>query len=343
MNCEMAKDVRCNDLVSRLARSIDDVLSPLISTGTRCALVDFPYHPNVGDSAIWLGETAWLARRDVQIVYCCDTGTYSREKLAATLEDGVILIHGGGNLGDLWQNHQDLRERIIRDFPDRPIIQLPQTIHFRKRKAADDTCKILDAHSNLMILCRDQQSLDFARRHFAARSELCPDMAFALGPLSRVAAPHQDVVWLSRSDEESQALPLPQAVPGVQVLDWLDEPDTPEHDQAHEWRRQICRNPEDWRSVLSSLMASYNSLAAERVRRGRQLLSSGKVVIADRLHGHILCLLQGIPHVVVDNNYGKNRSFYEAWTHSCELTSWANSPTEALVVAQRMLGEFDRC
>jgi exopolysaccharide biosynthesis protein PssK len=37
-------------------------------------------------------------------------------------------------------------------------------------------------------------------------------------------------------------------------------------------------------------------------------------VITDRLHAHILCLLMDIPHVVVDNSYGKVRSFVETWT-----------------------------
>ena len=32
------------------------LLHELITPGSRCALVDFPMHANVGDSAIWLGE-----------------------------------------------------------------------------------------------------------------------------------------------------------------------------------------------------------------------------------------------------------------------------------------------
>jgi pyruvyl transferase EpsO len=37
-------------------------------------------------------------------------------------------------------------------------------------------------------------------------------------------------------------------------------------------------------------------------------------VVTDRLHAHILCLLLGIPHAVLDNSYGKLTRFLDAWT-----------------------------
>ncbi|WP_276524270.1 polysaccharide pyruvyl transferase family protein, partial [Enterobacter hormaechei] len=45
--------------------------------------------------------------------------------------------------------------------------------------------------------------------------------------------------------------------------------------------------------------------ARRRVERGLRLLSRGERIVTDRLHGHILSLLLGIPHVVLDNDYGK--------------------------------------
>src|SRR5690349_9799511 len=118
------------DVVGDLARAIDDRLGRLLAPGTPCALLDFPNHANVGDSAIWLGETARLRRHGVEIVYACDQETYAPERLAARLGDGVILLHGGGNLGDFWIEHQQFRERVIDEFRNNPIIQLPQTIYF---------------------------------------------------------------------------------------------------------------------------------------------------------------------------------------------------------------------
>jgi pyruvyl transferase EpsO len=60
--------------------------------------------------------------------------------------------------------------------------------------------------------------------------------------------------------------------------------------------------------------AWYEAAAKARVLRGCRLLSSGRVVITDRLHAHILCLLLGIPHSVLDNTYGKLGRFLDTWT-----------------------------
>ena len=60
-------------------------------------------------------------------------------------------------------------------------------------------------------------------------------------------------------------------------------------------------------------VGSTESAARARVARGCALLSSGRVVITDRLHAHILSLLLGIPHAVLDNSYGKLGRFLDQW------------------------------
>src|SRR5437870_7742131 len=106
----IASNVPPEYLVSTLGRTLDATLRPILPSGLRCALVGFPNHSNVGDSAIWLGEKAYLRRRGISVAYACDTSTDSQEDLRARVKDGVILLHGGGNLGDLWLDQQHLRE-----------------------------------------------------------------------------------------------------------------------------------------------------------------------------------------------------------------------------------------
>ena len=68
------------------------------------------------------------------IVYTCEIDTYSPGILEAYLVNGIILLQGGGNFGDLWQAHQSFRERVIQDFPHKKIIQLPQSIFFSEEQ-----------------------------------------------------------------------------------------------------------------------------------------------------------------------------------------------------------------
>jgi pyruvyl transferase EpsO len=83
----------------------------------------------------------------------------------------------------------------------------------------------------------------------------------------------------------------------------------------------------------------WDGLARERVDRGCAILSSGKVAITDRLHGHILCLLLSIPHVVLDNSYRKVSSFYETWTEASDLAHWAETPDEAVKLAGELIAK----
>ncbi len=327
-------------IVAHLSEKIEETLRPLLPPGTPCALLDFPNHSNVGDSAIWLGEREWLRRNGLDVVYACDVNTYSREQLTARIGQGVLLLHGGGNLGDLWIEHQRFRERVIQDFPDHRIIQLPQTIHFMDEWGVGEARRVFDAHRGLTLLCRDRPSLDFARREFAAPSRLCPDMAFALGPLDSPGSAVNDIVWLGRTDAEAQGTLLPPLRAGVLRTDWLEEPATPLRDRAQALSRQLEAGPADGGGLRDALTATYDPLARERLLRGCGLLSRGRVVITDRLHGHVLCLLLGIPHVLLENNYGKVRWFSETWTRDCSLACWADSPPEALALAEAMLARL---
>ena len=53
-------------------------------------------------------------------------------------------------------------------------------------------------------------------------------------------------------------------------------------------------------------------------------------MITDRLHAHILSTLLDIPHVALDNDYGKIGSYLAAWTKNYPLVLTASSPQEAM-------------
>ena len=334
-----------HDLVTNLGERIDLVLETHIPPGSRCALVDFENSSNVGDSAIWLGQTSYLRRSNVSVVYACDTDTYSEDRLRTRLADGVILITGGGNMGDLYPAHQRLREQIIERFDHNKIIQLPQTFAFSDRSNLERAKAIFDRHPNLMLLARDKRSLEFARNEFRAASELCPDMAFALGKLSRPVDPDYDVVWLGRSDDESSHASAGAAPDDVFSTDWVEVPPgspRPRLGTRAAFRanslltRLASGHPARARRLSGLLAATFAPLARQRLERGCRLLSRGRVIVTERLHGHILGVLLGIPQVLVGDRYGKLQSFYETWTRDFPLTSWAGSGGEALELARAL-------
>jgi exopolysaccharide biosynthesis predicted pyruvyltransferase EpsI len=316
------------ELINTLRRKVEGALRPFLERRT-VALLDFPAHSNVGDSAIWLGETELLRSLEIRPRYVCDDRTYSRSALADAVRNGVttLLLHGGGNLGDIYTSNQRLRLDVINAFRNCEIIQLPQTLHFDRLETLEETRRVFDRHPNLTLFLRDLRSLEIARREFRAASFLCPDTAFWLGPLKRPATPTQAVVWLARSDGES-AFPADLSR-AVEPVDWLAEETEP-----LVWlQRQLGRSLKYvWNGTLlrRPFAQCCDFVARRRVRRGCRLLSLGKTVVTDRLHGHILCLLLGIPHMLLDNRYGKIRAFHETWTRGSNLAWWCDTPEAAL-------------
>jgi exopolysaccharide biosynthesis predicted pyruvyltransferase EpsI len=321
--------------------NIAEVMKPILPYGTKCALLDFPNHGNVGDSAIWLGEKAYLESVGASVVYASDRASYSKVRLKKRLRGGVVLLHGGGNLGDLWLPAQRFREQVIADFPDRPIIQLPQTIHFQERKNLDRARSVFNSHSQLTLLVRDRPSLEFARNEFRAPSYLCPDMAFMLGDLRRPASGCK-IVLLARTDKESAGYSWPVHGPDLIQADWRSDPRSMIFRANNFLTRQGERKTPILGALAGSLSYAYDAFARHRLVRGCKLLGQGQVVVTDRLHGHILSLLLGIPHILLDNSYGKVRSFYETWTKDCGTAVWATSLERALAAARSLYGEGQR-
>ena len=50
----------------------------------------------------------------------------------------------------------------------------------------------------------------------------------------------------------------------------------------------------------------------------------------------ILSVLLGLPHVLLDNSYGKVRAYYETWSQSLPLAHWAANPEEAFTMAETL-------
>lgn len=311
-------------LASRFASTLDRILPP-----GRLALVDFPDHSNVGDSAIWLGEIAYLRRADRMPAYVSALGDHDDAAMAAAIGGGTILIHGGGNFGTLWPKHEAFRLRMLRRHRDRAIVQMPQSIHYDAPERAEEMAAAIRDHGRFTLLVRDAKSLAFARERFDCVVELCPDAALMLGRLPRPARAVAPVFALLRTDHERANGADAELPPGVIADDWLEE-DKHARDRirmALKLRRLLVRDPQERRLVRQRMLAEW------RVKRGLAMLAQGETVVTDRLHAHILSLLLDIPHVLLDNSYGKVAGFADQWTADYAGLSRATSRESAIDMA----------
>jgi pyruvyl transferase EpsO len=321
-----------------LVERVTSVLQQVIPATEPCALLDHPDHPNVGDSAIWLGERRFLRRQRIEVAYTCSVKTFDEDALRAAMPRGTVLIHGGGNFGTLWPHHQQLRERVLERLRDYRIVQLPQSIHYEDATALRRTARLIERHPAFTLLVRDHNALRIGREELGADTLLCPDAALLLAGTVRCHRPEVDCLVLARTDKERAAQGLEAACQGigmsVAVLDWLDEP----RGWLHRLRdRLVIRSHHPWAHspwFQAAMLLLWDRLAQQRTQRGCRLLSRGRIVITDRLHAHILCTLLGIPHIVLDNNCGKLSGFIRCWTAEHPLCHLVDSVAEATRIAQ---------
>ncbi len=321
--------VTSEELITQLQEKIHEVLAPLVPTSQRFVLLDYPDHANVGDSAIWLGEINYFRNfHKATPAYVCHYQNIDWEQLEHKVGNGTIFLHGGGNFGDIWPQHQQFREEVLTRFPNHAVVQLPQSLHFSNAESLRKAAAIINAHRNFTLLVRDNQSYAIAKENFSCNVQLCPDMAFCIGSLPKPVKPTYSLLLLMRTDHEKSALNqtsihLPE---GTLVADWLED-EAGMHARVR--KQTILRLLPDlgFRALNKHYQREklYRGFAEARLKRGLTLLSSAEYLITDRLHAHILSILINLPHTTLDNNYRKLDNFSDLWTHNLDILSTADS------------------
>jgi exopolysaccharide biosynthesis predicted pyruvyltransferase EpsI len=334
-------------LVTQHSANLFDLTGRLLPKGQPVALVDFPRSANCGDHAIWLGEKALLSALGVSVAYECDAYSYDQAAMASRIGSGVILMHGGGNFGDLYTLYNEFRLRVMEDFPQNKVIVLPQQVTFLSNGYLNRTKALIGNHKDVTLIARGAIAHEFLQQHFGQGAQvlLAPDMAFALGAQDRPCAPAYDVVWIARTDgerahnnEAELAMGLSDAPVGVLDLKGFADGLSIGYKMKHRPGEVLIT---DWYNIdwtpntrRACDQLDFDSQSRIYLSRALSLLSLGRIVVTDRLHGHILCLLLGIPHILLNNNTGKNWNFYDTWTRSSPLGRLAQRPAEAWDLAQ---------
>ena len=177
-------------------------------------------------------------------------------------------------------------------FPDRQIIQFPQSIHYSSPERIEQSKRAIGRHKNFVLLVRDEESKEFSEKHFDCTVRLCPDMAFAIGPLPERAT-QIPVLAMLREDAERVGgtdRTIPSDIP---VEDWITE---------SKRKVDIAKRL----GVASAYLAlkpsevalrRLDAAAHNRFERGISQISRARAIVTDRLHVHICSLLLGRPHV----------------------------------------------
>ena len=304
-------------------------------------LFDVPEHRNIGDQLIWCGEHNFLKQIPHKCLFVSSLGYHRSPKID---KKTIILLHGGGNFGDVWLLHQKFREKIIQEYPKNKIIIFPQSIQFEDKKNIEIAAKIFNAHENITIYARDLFSYELLKEHFTSnRILMVPDMAFSLTLNKKILKKKKKSLILKRIDKELASEIDENQFLNFEVKDW------PTYNIGfveHFKKKYTGLNRRVSEILLDNNIKGLDSFRTfgflpyrkrdDFINIGIIFLSNYDFNISTRLHGHILSLLLGIPSILIDNSYGKNKRFHSTWLSNVENSYFADNIGEAIVIFKKL-------
>lgn len=340
--------------VDAVAEQAKESLRTVLAGADRVGLVNFPFHGNPGDPAIWLGTRALLRELGVRVVHSSAAWGFDPTVARRALGDAPLLLNGGGNLGDLYRGQQQTREEVLRSMRDTRIVQLPQSIRFTDERNAAAFAGLVADHGGVTVMTREHASARRARDLLGVEPVMSPDHALGLRRLSS-STPRgsvRELLWLSwrpGAPEWRAETDPPSGADEVQHVDWIEAAGsaTDRFDAAGRRAWTLGRRIRDsWprtrrhHALLGAMAATtFEPLARRWVAEGAELLAGSRVVVTNKLHGHLFAVMLGLPHVVLDNSYGKVFGTLDAWTGSLPGVHRATNADEALAIARRLLQE----
>ena len=326
-----------------------EALRACLGGARRVALINFPNHGNPGDPGLWLGTHSLLRSLVVEVVYQSTPWSLDLAALSRAVGDAPVLINGGGNFGDLYAGQQQGRMQLLQNWPGRPVIQLPQSIHFADPANASVVAEAIRAQGAFTMMVRDTQSVALSRTLLDVEPVLSPDHAFGLVPLVSSQPVTRELLWMVWPEGAAEFTPASQLhdpPSWVHVEDWhtgaalahehFDDLGT----EAWLANRQIeaSWHDESVRRDWQALVATFDPLARRWFDRGVELVAGSRVLVTNKLHGHLVAVMLGKPHVVLDNSYGKVSGALETWTRNAPGVHVASTADEALQIATGLLG-----
>lgn len=309
------------DYIEKMRSTAAEKYAKLYEGVNEIVYVDFPDYPNVGDSAIALGQYEFFSRSGISIrrTYCI--GTLGRGVDQSRIP---VVINGGGNIAGFFEGIDRHRNGLATRLRDSTLlIQAPQSIHFNTEQARREFVDKFASRPALRMSVREREGVT-ALSEVLESVLLAPDAVHHLGSIG-APDPVRRVAVLARRDRESAG--------GGAISDSFDWPRDPfplNYQASLRWKTKYL-GPVG--QLLNPSVARWREIAAQRLARGVDLLSAGEYVVTDRLHAMLIALQMGRPVVAVDNNNRKLTKYAETWFGAAQPPlTFANSFDAAMKV-----------
>ena len=274
-------------------------------------LVMTPKHGNLGDHAIAYAEQRILERLKLHWIEIssAELSEMRWAGLLGAMNGYPILVNGGGNLGTLWFDVEELFRKLIEKNPRSPIFLLPNTIFYEDsewgRKAFNDSVRLYNSHKDLHLYAREKTSYEIMENAYNDVT-LMPDMVLSLNECRQHLSRRGCLICLrndrERTRSENQDTLIRRQAAALFGNDVADTDTVVPGHISPEQREQ-------------ALAAKFDEFA------------QAELVITDRLHGMIFCAITGTPCIVVNSRSPKVRGCYE-WIHHLDYIRFVDDPAD---------------
>lgn len=289
----------------------------------RIWFLDAPAYGNLGDQAIAYAILKFCrsAFSDAEILeFQEDNVIRYLSWLKDTIKAGdLIVLQGGGNLGNLYPRYEFVRRTIIRSFPHNRIVVFPQSVYFsndtagKQEKAA--ARKTYATNRNLIIFARDSKSFQEMKRVFPeTHIEVCPDIVFSLN--GTVSAESRNGIGVCMRDDKEKTISSEQTKKIIEQLSG-NKAEIRKFDTAVNAEKPIIGEYRE-KLVISKLKE----------------FSECETVVTDRLHGMIFSYITSTPCIAVSNSTGKSLHAYNDWLNGSKGITFLQNPDDSIVKPQ---------
>ena len=245
-----------------------------------------PLHGNMGDQAIVYATNKYLKDNfsDYEIIeiYRRDIYKYMKAIKKVVNPDDLIVLIGGGNMGNLWIDEERDRRFVIKNFPNNKIISMPQTISFTPdvdgKKEFLKTQEIYNKNKNLILISREKTSYNIMNENFKRKNVILnPDTVLYLhNTIHDDKFKREYIMTCLRNDKES--------VIGSNKEKLIT-------DLKRNYGQVV-----EFDTVINKTVTK-DEREKELNKMFDKFLKS-KVVITDRLHGMVFCAITKTPCIV---------------------------------------------
>lgn len=307
-------------------RMLDYLLPTLCSIiKTDYVLLDTCLITNVGDLLIWQAFEDIKTEIPHKCLHAFGIETYKAPKIDKNV---TLVFMGGGNFGDLWERHQIFRHRVMEDFPDNPIVQLPQSVWWEsKEKMEEDVRSYAKHNADIHICLRDAASFDIIKKNYTnVHPYLLPDLAlvFDVETYCRKHCIENRVgdgsLLIKRKDKEQVELDGYEFPKNMIEHDWLPMEEEQPVQKAYKSIILLLKKIPYTGKLRRYFMQVFfrKIIMPKYITMSIMDMMQYKYIYSTRLHGGVLAFLLGKETVFIDNSYRKISGVYEEWMSDCE-------------------------